>query len=228
LGIEIAEFCTALNMDVGFVQSDERVRSYMKGVNRFIFHAPFNELYPSAIDPLIVEVANKRYAQAYGLMCGYGINRMIVHAGFVPMIYFESWFKEKSIKFWRDFLQDKPDGFKVYLENVLEGSPDMLCDIAAAVGDERFRLCLDIGHSALLGTGLTIAEWAERMLPFLGHVHLHNNFGKRDTHNALGDGVIDVAAAIRVIAESAPDVTFTIEASDAAASIEWLESNGFL
>ena len=215
-------------MDAGFEEHDARVRNEMQGAGRFIFHAPFNELCPAAIDPLIVEVAKKRYAQAYSLMQGYGIDSMIAHSGFVPTIYFEEWFKEKSVKFWQEFLSDKPGSFRVYLENVLESSPGMLCDIANAVGDERFRLCLDIGHAALMGPDIQVSEWALRMQPFLGHVHLHNNFGSRDTHNALGDGSIDVAAAIRAIAEAAPDVTFTIEASDGASSVEWLKSNGLL
>jgi len=228
LGIEIAEYCTALNMDTGFSRSDARVRNEMRGVERFIFHAPFNELCPAAIDPLIVEIAKKRYAQAYGLMRGYGINKLIVHSGFVPMIYFEDWFIEKSVDFWREFLADKPDGFRLYLENVLESAPRVLADIAAAINDERFQLCLDIGHSAILESDIPITDWAKQMLPFLGHVHLHNNCGKRDTHNALGDGIIDVAAVIRAIMDSAPDVTFTIETSDGMSSIEWLKANVFL
>jgi len=215
-------------MDVGFAQIDARVRDEMRGVGRFIFHAPFNELCPAAIDPLIVEVANRRYAQAYDLMCGYGIDKMVVHSGFVPMIYFDVWFKEKSIRFWQDFLSDKPDGFRIYLENVLESTPGMLCDIAAKVGDDRFRLCLDIGHVAHIVSDIPVTYWVKRMLPFLGHVHLHNNHGKRDTHNALGDGNTDIAAVIRMITESAPDATFTIESSDGRACVEWMKSNGFL
>ena len=227
-GMEIAEFCTASNMDAMFEQSDALVRGKIRGVERLIFHSPFNELCPAAIDPLIVDIAKKRYAQAYELMCGYGINRMIVHSGFVPTIYFEEWFFEKSVDFWIEFLADKPEGFRLYLENVLESSPEMLVDIVGAVNDKRFQLCFDIGHAAILESDIPITGWAEQMLPFLGHVHLHNNWGKRDTHNALGDGTIDVATVIRVLAEAAPDMTFTIETSDGAASVEWLRTNGFL
>jgi len=228
LGLEIADFCTALNMDTDFDERDTQIRCKINGVGRLILHAPFNELYPSAIDPLIVEVAKKRYAQAYGLMHGYGIGRMVAHSGFLPLIYFEEWFVDKSIKFWREFLSDKPDGFRLYLENVLESSPEMLCRIAADVDDERFRLCLDTGHAVYTGCDTPINEWVERMLPFLGHVHLHSNDGKRDSHNAPGDGIIDAAAVISRITEAAPDVTFAIEARDGKTSVEWLISNGFL
>ena len=43
-GIEIAEFCTAYNMDTYFAETDKIVREKMKSADRFVFHAPFNEL----------------------------------------------------------------------------------------------------------------------------------------------------------------------------------------
>jgi sugar phosphate isomerase/epimerase len=215
-------------MDTDFERWDLLVREKMRGVERFTFHAPFNELCPSAVDPLIVEVTKKRYAQAYDLMRGYGINTMIAHSGFMPVLYDENWFAVNSIKFWKEFLSDKPECFRLYIENVFEPSPGILCKIADGVNDRRLGLCLDIGHTALSGKAVPIAEWVEQTLPFLGHFHLHNNWGKGDTHNALGDGNIDVAAIISMVTEAAPDVTFTIETSNGKASIEWLKANGFL
>jgi len=228
-GLEIAEFCTAFNMDEDFATWDAQVRAKMQSAERFIFHAPFNELCPAAIDPMIVKVAERRYEQAYKLMCGYGINTMVVHSGFIPMVYYEDWFVSRSIEFWKRFLSDKPGDFRLYLENVLEDSPKMLCEIVAGVDDPRFRLCLDIGHAAIVGRETPLTEWAERMLPLLGHVHLHNNYAERDNHNALGDGSIDIAPLLRMITEMAPAVTFTIEtAISGKPSADWLRTNGFL
>jgi sugar phosphate isomerase/epimerase len=227
LGLEVTEFCTAFNMDRDFETWDKQVRGKIRDMDRLVFHAPFNELCPGAIDPLIAEVAKRRYAQAYQLMRGYGINAMIVHSGFVPMVYHEGWFAEKSIEFWSAFLADKPDDFRLYLENVMEPSPDMLLEIVRGVNDSRFRMCLDIGHAAIVGKGLSLTEWVERFLPFIGHVHLHNNHAERDTHSALDDGTIDLAPLIRTVANAVPDVTFTIEtAGSARSSVEWLLANG--
>ena len=228
LGLEIAEFCTAFNMDTEFEKWDSQVREKMRGVGCFTFHAPFNELCPAAIDPLIVEVAKKRYVQAYNLMLGYGINSMIAHTGFIPLVYHECWFVEKSVAFWREFLVGKPDDFRLLLENMLEETPQAMCEIACEINDDRFRLCLDIGHAAVVGKGISVAEWVERTLPYVGHVHIHNNYGEIDTHNALGDGTIDVRAVIKRIAEAVPAATFTIESRDGRASVEWLKANGFL
>ena len=249
LGLEVAEFCTAYNMDIDFSMWDNAVRKKMAGVTRFAFHAPFNELCPAAVDPMIAEVAKKRYAQAAAIMDGYGINAMVVHSGYMQELYHKSWFVEKSVAFWTEFLSERPEGFRLYLENVFERTPDLLIDIVAAVNDKRFRLCLDVGHAAnrgieavgveyagaeeagagAAGTGDAGAYgWMLRMLPFLNHVHLHNNDGKRDTHYALGDGIIDMAAFISGTAAAAPGATFTIETSHGKTSVEWLIANGFI
>lgn len=228
LGLEIAEFSTAFNMDTDFKSWDEKVRREANGISRLMFHAPFNELCPAAIDPLIAEVTQKRYMQAYEIMHSYGIMSMVAHTGYIPFLYNEEWFVEKSMAFWREFLSGKPDGFCLYLENVLESTPDLLCEIVRKVADTRLKLCLDIGHAATKGLHMTMDAWVTAMQPFLGHVHLHNNYGKNDTHNALGDGAIHVADAICRITEAAPDATFTIESAYGRASVEWLIANGFL
>lgn len=227
-GLEIAEFCTAFNMDIDFSKWDKQVRDKMKGIDFFAFHAAFNELCPAAVDPMIVGVAKRRYRQAYDLMAGYGISAMIAHSGFVPLLYDKGWFAAKSVQFWREFISEKPDQFRLFIENVLEDSPDILLEIAGTINDDRLRLCLDIGHAAYMGKGIPVTEWAERMMPFLGHVHIHNNNGECDSHSAPGEGNADVAAVIRMVAEADPRVTYTIESSDGNRSVEWMEANGFL
>ena len=177
LGLELAEFCTASNMDADFERTDALARAKMKRAGRAMLHAPFNELCPSAIDPLVLDVAKKRYAQAYELARGYGMRRMVVHSGFVPLIYFPEYFTGRAVDFWREYLKKLPADFTLVMENVLEDAPDMLIDIVRGVGDPRFKLCLDIGHANITKKGLAIEDWTRAVLPYLGHSHLHNNFG---------------------------------------------------
>ncbi|MCL2391848.1 MAG: sugar phosphate isomerase/epimerase [Oscillospiraceae bacterium] len=227
LGLEITEFCTAYNMDTCFDEFDAKARNKMQNVKRLTFHAPFNELSPAAIDPLILDVAKKRLHQAWNIMQEYHIDTMIAHSGFLPHVYYEEWFVEKSVDFWLGFLSDKPKNFKLHLENVLESTPAMLIKIVQAVGDARLTLCFDIAHAALMGPDIPVVTWAEQMAPHLGHIHLHNNHGQFDTHNALGDGIIDINAVLQKTAVL-PDITFTIETINANESLKWLEANGFL
>jgi sugar phosphate isomerase/epimerase len=228
LGLEIAEFCTAMNMDENFTEYDGVVRRKLRNTARRILHAPFNELCPAAIDPKVYEIAKKRYQQAYELAGTYGIKRLVVHSGFVPLVYFPSYFAERSVVFWKEFLSDKPDDLTLVLENVLEDGPDMLLDIVRGVDDPRFRLCFDTGHANITKKGLTMTEWAEKILPYLGHAHLHNNIGWPDRHGALGDGEINMEALLELITEGQPAATLTIESIESAPSVAWLAAHGFL
>jgi len=228
IGLEITEFCTAWNLDTYFEQSDKAARKNMQNINRFTFHAPFNELTPAAIDPLILDITRKRYNQAFDIMQGYGINKMIAHSGYMPHVYYEQWFIPKSISFWKDFLKDKPDDFQLCLENVLEDSPHMLVEIVKEVDDKRLKICFDPAHSGIMGKDIPALDWAKQVLPYLGHVHIHNNYGEFDTHNALNDGIIDIASLIALIAKENPYATFSIESIDAKSSITWLKEKGFV
>ena len=65
LGLEIAAFCYAPNLEDPAVLS--AVRADMAGLHRFWLHAPFAELCPCAIDPLVRQVTARRYRQAIAL-----------------------------------------------------------------------------------------------------------------------------------------------------------------
>ena len=229
LGLEIADFCTALNMDEPlFPEKDAAVREKLLGVERFVFHAPFSELCPAAIDPMVRSVTKKRYAQAAALSKGYGIRKLVIHSGFIPQVYFPEWFIPESAAFWREFLTDLPADMTVYLENVMETDPGLLRSIAQQVDDPRLRLCLDIGHAFNHTPVPPLSEWIDVFAPYLGHVHLHDNDGVTDLHRPLGQGKIDMEAVLEQIIRLAPEATFTIENMLAADSVAWLRRRKYI
>jgi len=228
LGLEVTEFSYAANMDTDFPRWDKLTRENLAGIERRIIHAPFNELCPAAVDPLIERITRQRLEQAYTLACRYGINRMVAHSGYVPHIYVESWFAKRSALFWRDFLRDKPPDFSLLLENVMEEGPDVLRDIIEQTDDERLKLCLDLGHAGGIFSKLPVAHWIEVTAPYLGHVHVHNNCHTEDTHSPPGNGSIDMGAALTSIIELQPNVSFTAETADLRSAVSWMTSNGFL
>jgi sugar phosphate isomerase/epimerase len=222
LGLEIAEFCTAYNMDTYLDKCLPIVQEKMRKAERFAFHAAFNELCPAAIDPLVLELTRKRYNQAFDLAALLGIRKIIIHSGYVPLIYYKSWFSERSVEFWKDFMEArKEEDITVCLENVMEDEPQLLTDIVRELNDRRFRLCLDIGH-ANCQSRLPLASWVECTGPYLEHVHIHNNFGTRDTHETLNKGNVNMEEVIGQIEAICPAATFTIENMKAEASVEWL------
>ena len=65
-------------------------------------------------------------------------------------------------------------------------------------------------------------DWTKAVLPYLGHVHLHNNDGWPDNHNALDDGEMDIEALLHLMLPGSADMTMTLEVRDSRHSMEWL------
>ena len=222
LGIELDQFCTAMYMDgPEFLEYDLQVKGMLKRAR--VFHGPFNELSPCAIDPKIRAISMERYNQAFDLMQSYGLKKLVLHGGFIPNVYFPVWYVEQSITFWKEFLSDKPDDLLLCLENVMEPEPALLRDIAAGVDDPRCRLCFDTGHANIQSISSVPTEtWIREMAPYLAHLHLHNNNGEWDWHRPLGEGTIDMEETLLLLDELAPEASFTFEhPEDSEESIRW-------
>ena len=213
LGVEIAEYCTAWNMDREYPQTDERLRGALAGNPRRILHGPFNELFPCAIDPEARDLAARRYRQAIALARDYGADKVVIHAGFNPWLYYPVWFREQSAVFWREFLAEDP-GVEIVLENVLEQEPEWMTEILRAVDSPRLRLCLDVGHVNAYSP-VDTAQWLRRCAPWISHFHLHNNNGTRDAHDPLFRGSIPMEELLTLAGDLCPEATFTLELPDA-------------
>ena len=223
LGIEIAEFCTAWNMDDAFAATDAAVSEKVAGIPNRILHAPFNELFPCAIDPMARRLAADRYRQAIALAKRYGATKVVIHGGYNPWIYYPVWYVEQSIAFWKEFLQEDP-GVQIVLENVLETEPQWLLDIIRGVDDPRLKMCMDIGHIHAYSQ-ISVMEWLERCGPWISHFHIHNNDGSSDQHADLPKGTIPMEAFLRRAEGLCPHATFTLEVLSAAPSANWLQEH---
>lgn len=230
LGLEVAEYCTAFNMDQYFDATDKVVREKMAQIKsgRFVFHAPFNELSPAAIDPKVLAVTRERYEQAIGLAADYGIKRIVVHSGFTDHMYYKEWFESRSVSFWKEFLETFPGDYEIMWENVFERNPEQLLRVAEQIDNERFKLCFDIGHANVVTEGKDVFQWLEVYAPYLGHLHIHNNYGDRDRHNGLTEGKIDMEAFLMLCDELVPNATFTIESLHSGPSVEWMIEKGII
>lgn len=224
LGLEIADYCTAGNMDDGFAQTDAALREQLKDVPRRLFHGPFNELFPCAIDPLARRLASYRYEQALTLSRHYGAEKLILHGGYSPRLYFPCWYVEQSVVFWREFLDKHPGNFEICLENVMEEEPDTLLSIVSQVNDPRLRLCLDVGHVNAYSR-IPAGDWISSWGSFLSHAHLHNNDGTADTHSPLYDGTLPMEQLLSSLPQSA---TATLELPEIGNNLQWLICHGFL
>ncbi len=225
LGLEIAEYCTAYNMDERFAETDALVRSKLDGLRPPLFHAPFNELFPCAIDPKARELARQRYCQALRLAETYRARKVIIHGGYHPLVYYPVWYVEQSILFWQDFLRELPGEIPIVLENVLEEEPEMLADIVRGVDDPRLRLCLDVGHVNAYSR-VPVQDWLEALAPWINHFHIHNNDGTADTHSALTQGTLPMKPLLEQAQCLCPAATYTLELMEGASSVRFFLEEG--
>ena len=239
IGIEYNQFCISSTLDpervdktvaamkkeaveCGLADADGEVIPEMA-----VVHGPFTEICPQSIDHMAVDMAFVRLNQTYEATRALGIHRLVVHSGFIPLIYFKEWHVKQSIKFWKKFMQDKPDDFNIYIENVLDDEPDSLIEIVNGIDDPRVKLCLDIGHANVVTVPeYTVIDWIKKMGPKIGHFHLHNNDGTGDQHGPVMKGSMDINKVIKAIDEyCSEDVTFTVESRECDESIRWLLDN---
>ena len=225
LGCEDITFSYAPMLDdpAALPQASNRVA----GLSRLWLHAPFAELIPCAIDPLVRQTAQHRFRQTLAAAQKLGIRQVVLHGGFIPHVYFPEWYVEQSVLFWGDFLQEVPPDFVLALENVMEPQPRLLAEIARQVDDPRLGLCLDIGHANTFVSRVPPLEWVAPMAPWLRYVHLHNNAGHDDLHDPLGRGSIPMEQVLDTILELCPAATFTLENQDCGPSLAWLREHGY-
>ena len=167
VGIELAQFCTAARLDGAPAEPWEiPVERCLSAADRFILHGPFNELTPAAIDPLVLDVTKKRYRQAIAQARTLGIQKVVLHAGFQPLVYYPEWFIDRSAAVWQELLCEIPDDMTVCLENVLEPEPRLLTAIMGAVCDPRLRICLDLGHANTCASHVPPEDWLRASLVY--------------------------------------------------------------
>lgn len=227
LGLELAEFCTAWNLEEQREETDRIIGEKMPCSNRFVLHGPFSELFPCAIDPLVRKVAAHRYRQSIEAARALEIGKIVIHGGYNPKIYFPCWYIEQSVVFWKEFVKEIPENMTICLENVMEEEPEMLADILRQVDSPRLRMCLDVGHANAYSK-ISIFKWVEHCTPYIDHFHVHNNDGTVDAHSPLERGTIPMTELIPAIEQLCPRATVTLELMEAESSVQWLMKENLL
>ncbi len=147
-----------------------------------------------------------------------GCKNWVVH----PVMPFGSKAEPDSAAFWqinRDFFAEllpyaKERGITVCFENMpftalSMSSPEATLRFIREMNDPNFKLCLDTGHSLVMGTEPADAvRLAGKELQVL---HVHDNCGLRDEHLFPFMGRIDWRAFYRSLEESGFDGVLSLE-----------------
>ena len=228
IGIELNEICISEMLDEEkFNDTVNFMREQIKnsGSDDVIMHGPFTEIVPGSIDHRMRDAGLVRLNEAYKACQELGVKRMVVHSGYMPPLYQKGWHLDRSVEFWKRFMEDKPEDFTIYIENVLDDEPFMMKELAERINDKRVKLCLDIGHANWSGTDeIPVKNWIKELGPYLGHFHFHNNFETHDDHNAIHNGTMDMNEILEAVYTYCDEnITITIESHDCRESAKWLK-----
>jgi sugar phosphate isomerase/epimerase len=164
---------------------------------------------------------SKMYNESFEYACFHGIHKVVYHTNYKDSVSDDAIWIESSAAFWKNFLSDKPQNVKIYIENCIYDRPDLLAQLCDTVNDPRFMICLDTGHLNC-NSDIEPAVWIKTLGKRIGHAHLHNNDGTADRHNPLGKGTLDMAAIIEQLVTYTNCEMYVLEC-DYDESLRWLE-----
>ena len=193
-------------------------------------HGPFSDLSPGSTDPVIMAATRHRFEQLLDLIPLFKPRTVVCHAGYdwKRYDYFKSEWVRNSIDTWRWLGQEiKTAGSRLMLENVYEKGPEEIRTLFGNLEEQQVGFCLDTGHQAAFGRE-SLNTWLNTLADYLGQLHLHDNFGQKDEHLALGMGRIDFSnlfTQLKKLHKTPPVIT--IEPHEEASlepSLAYLES----
>ena len=228
-GVESIDFSISDNLD----HLGKRIELYQKKLEKMgnpplILHGPFLDLNPASFDSLIREVTMTRFTQCYQAGLELGAKKIVYHSGMIPCVYYREGWADQVSRFFTEFLEDKDD-LEIVMENVLDEDWCLLLDVYKKVDHPKFKLCLDMGHAHCYSE-IPVMEWAEGLSPYIGHVHVHDNAGDRDSHLGLGKGTLPYHEVLKLLPVS-KERTWTIECShkeDVLLCIQKIKTEGLL
>ena len=178
--------------------------------------APFMDLNPGAMDPMVRSVTQVRFRQILAVAAILKPRAAVFHAAYDRWRYSgrkDIWL-ENSTETWQKVMEAAAKiGLRVAVENVFDEEPEALQMLIEKIDSPDFGFCFDTGHFNLFSR-VTMEQWFESLGRRLVEVHLHDNDGKADSHWALGRGNIDFEKIFRLLNTHAPAPVLTLEVHD--------------
>ncbi len=196
-------------------------------------HAPFHDLVPGGFDPRMVALTRKKLQQAFALLPLFRPVSIVCHLGYEEIRHAndpERWLAV-SLETWQPLLeQAAAHGVRVMFENTYEPGPAMPALLLERLHHAAAGFCLDVGH-VLAFSRTPWQEWLERMAPWLGQLHLHDNDGEKDLHLAPGQGIFPFADLFQALKRQSIRPIVTLEPhreEDLLTSVETVRQPGML
>jgi sugar phosphate isomerase/epimerase len=200
LGLAFVELSADVFEIAPFLQQVDHVRDLTRstGIGTTV-HLSYVDLNLAALSPLARAASVERsrhgleYAHAVGASCG------VLHTGFQylqhpqvdPLV-------EEALRSSLAALEGSE--VPIALENLVLGPRDYLRGVQAlrqVTQRHGMKNCFDVGHAHVEGCREgtnAIQAYIDTLGDDVIHLHLHDNFGKRDDHLPTGAGTIDYGA----------------------------------
>jgi sugar phosphate isomerase/epimerase len=199
-------------------------KSFARAGLQVTVHAPFYDLNPGALEPLVQDATRLRFKQALRAAATLGGRLVVFHPGYDRWTYGgqDHLWLEQSLNFWPPLLEKAKNlGLLVALENIFEPDPRLLGTLLDTLGAPHFGHCFDIGHWRLFAES-PLPDWFAALGHRLLHLHLHDNFGFADEHLPVGLGDIDFSALFSLVQGLGTRPSMTLEANDQQALLRSL------
>jgi len=231
LGVEVLQYSNPLFADA-FEQNHPQITEYISGASAVSMHGAYHDTFYASVDPLICEVAKKRFLQSIEIATFHGINHVVFHSSYRQFLNGSSAiasdvFVKTSVAFWDDMKKHIPKNMTIYLENVEDADPELFLQVLDGIASQQIRCCFDIGHAYFNGRDVSLNRWIDVLRDHIRYVHVHDNDGMFDDHLPLGQGSILLPGAINKIMHAAgEDIPFILECN-IQESVKWLRDIGY-
>lgn len=231
VGLEVVQFANPHILDNRYEIMEIYVNELKELYNNIdlIIHGPYADLCPGSRDGEIQRISKLRMEQAYEVANSLGAKKIIYHNGYTPRTYTYVEWKANVYNYWNDFMKGK-NSMPIVIENVLDEDYELMDDLMKRIEKNNFFACLDVGHINAYSK-YKVEEWIDILTFKLNHIHLHNNYGERDSHFSINKGNMNIIKILHRLQESKDGLTVTLEIVDLQEleeSLEILVEEGFI
>lgn len=196
-------------------------------------HAPFFDLAPGGLDPVILEKSRVKLRLAFELLDVFKPKSIVCHLQFEQSkqgYKFDKWY-DTAIQTWSELVEFAGKrNIPVMLENTYENDPQAHQTILTELDSPYARFCLDVGHLMSFAKS-DWRDWLPELAPWLGQLHLHDNHGDSDAHLAPGRGNFDFPSLFTYLNQNNLHPLITLEPhseEDLEQSFSYLAKTGLL
>jgi len=212
-----------INPEIGFDASvldrrdelplEQVARLFMDHGRTVTLHGPFMDLAPGSLDDKIREVTARRLLETMELVPLFRPLSVVFHASYDDRCYnaYRQEWLAGSLATWEPLARRAEGlGVMINLENVYEQTPDMIVALLDSLCSRNVGFCLDVGHQNAFSTA-PLAEWLKALGSHLREVHLHDNDGHGDDHQAIGRGSVAFSTLFAYLVETGLRPVITLE-----------------